>query len=159
MKDWLILVLLAMMPISELRGSIPYGILRKLPAVPVIMLSVLANIIAGILVFFFLDKVARLFLRWQFFNRFYQRMVIRAQRKIEKAVDKYGWIGVAIFIGIPLPFTGAWTGALGSYLIGLTKKKAIIAIILGVVSASIIVSVTMFTGTEVLKRLFLKTIE
>lgn len=158
MTDWLWLILLAMMPISEIRGAIPYGILKKLPLVPVIIISVVANIIAGILVFFFLNKIERLFLHWQLFNRFYQRIVERARRKIKKAVDKYGWIGVAIFIGIPLPFTGVWTGVLGSYLIGLEKKRTIIAVIIGVMCAATIVTITMLTGITLFRKLFIKSI-
>ena len=67
-------------------------------------------------------------------------------------------MGVAVFIGIPLPFTGAWTGALGSYLIGLDKRKTIIAIILRVLIAAIKVTLTMFTGIGIFKRLFIKAL-
>lgn len=154
MNDWLWLVLLAVLPVSELRGSIPYGILRGLPIAPVIIVSILANIVAGIFAYFFLDRLVKLFFNFGLFRKYYEKIVERSQKKIKEAVDKYGWIGVAVFIGIPLPFTGAWTGALGSYLIGLEKKKTIIAIILGVLIACILVTVTMLTGIGMLKRIF-----
>lgn len=158
MNDWIWLILLAVLPISEVRGSIPYGILVGLPITAVIIVSILANIIAGIVAYFFLDRLVKLFFNFGLFKKYYLKIVERSQIKIKEAVDKYGWIGVAIFIGIPLPFTGAWTGALGSYLIGLEKKKTIIAIILGVLIAAVLVSITMLTGVEVLKRFFLKSI-
>lgn len=154
MNDWLWLVLLAVLPISELRGSIPYGILRGLPIAPVIIVSILANIVAGVFAYFFLDRLVKLFFNFGLFRKYYEKIVERSQKKIKETVDKYGWIGVAVFIGIPLPFTGAWTGALGSYLIGLEKKKTIIAIMLGVLIAGILVAVTMLTGIGMLKRIF-----
>ncbi|MBU0627568.1 MAG: small multi-drug export protein [Nanoarchaeota archaeon] len=158
MNSWLFLLLLAVAPISELRGAIPYGIIKGLPLIPVILISIIANIIAGILVYFFLDKIVHLFFNWGFFKRYYHKFIERAQKKIHAQVEKYGWIGVALFVGIPLPITGAWTGALGSYLIGLEKKKAIAAIILGVLMASIIVTIVMLTGAEIFQKLFIKVI-
>jgi len=158
MNDWIFLILLAIAPISELRGSIPYGILRGLPTAQVIVVSIVANIIMGIFAYFFLDRLVRLFFNFGFFKNFYEKIIERSQKKIKAEVDKYGWVGVAIFIGIPLPFTGAWTGALGSYLIGLDKKKSITAIILGVIIAAIIVTTVMLTGVGILKSLFIKTI-
>jgi len=158
MNDWLLLALLAMAPISELRGSIPYGIIKGLPLGPVIIISIILNILAGIFAYFFLDRIVKVFLNFSLFKKYYQKFVERAQKKIKAEVDKYGWLGVAIFIGIPLPFTGAWTGALGSYLIGLEKKKAVIAIILGVVMAAVIVTITMLTGVGIFKTLFIKAV-
>lgn len=158
MNDWLLLVLLAMAPISELRGSIPYGIISGLPIIPVVAVSIFANIIAGIFAYFFLDRIVKLFFNFGIFRRYYEKFVEKSQKKIKAEVDKYGWIGVAIFIGIPLPMTGAWTGALGSYLIGLDKKKTILAIILGVIIAAMIVTAVMITGIGILKSLFVKAI-
>lgn len=158
MNDWLLLIILAFLPISELRGSIPYGIIKGLPLIWVISISIVINILAGIFAYFFLDKIVRLFFNFGIFKKYYQKFIERAQQKIKKEVDKYGWIGVAVFIGIPLPFTGAWTGALGSYLIGLDKKKTVTAIILGVLIAAVIVTITMLTGVEIFQRLFIKTI-
>ena len=158
MNDWLLVVLLAMTPIGELRASIPYGVIRGLPIVPVVLVSIIANSIAAIAVYFFFDKTVRIFFRFGVFHTWYHSVVERAQKKIHEQVEKYGWIGVAIFIGIPLPMTGAWTGALGSYLIGLDKKKTIIAIISGVIIAAIIVTIVMLTGIGILNGLFAKSI-
>ena len=158
MNDWLLLVLLAIAPISELRGSIPYGILKGLPLIPVVAVSIIINALTGIAVYFFLDRIVKFFFSFGIFKRYYEKIVERSQRKIKEVVDKYGWIGVAIFIGVPLPFTGAWTGALGSYLIGLDKKKSVMAIIIGVLIAAVIVTVTMLTGVSIFKNLFVKAI-
>ncbi len=157
MNDWIFVILLAMAPVSELRGSIPYGILRGLPAFPVILVSIVFNIIAGIVVFLFLDKFVRFFLNFGIFRKYYSKIVERSQKKIHAQVEKYGWMGVALFVGIPLPITGAWTGALGSYLIGLDKKKTIISIILGVIAASIIISIVTLSGASAF-RFFVKVI-
>lgn len=146
MNDWLIVALLAIAPFSELRGSIPYGVLRGLPFFPVVLVSIALNIITGILVYFFLDGFVKIFLKLRFFKKFYNKVIERSQKKVHAQVEKYGWIGVALFVGIPLPITGAWTGALGSYLIGLDKRKTIISIILGVIMAAIIVSLATISG-------------
>jgi len=154
------LILLTFIPALELRYSIPAGILEGELHLPfgivlqgfgmdwilVFFVCVVTNILLGILVYFFLDKVVHVFLRIKAFKRLYDRVVTRAQKKIQKAVDRWGELGVALFIGIPLPGSGVYTGALGAYAIGLSFKKFIIADIIGVLIAGTAVTILTLSG-------------
>jgi uncharacterized membrane protein len=78
--------------------------------------------------------------RWGWFERKIWPILDRTQHKIKPFVDKYGEFGVALFIGVPLPGSGVYTGAFGSYLIGLNKRKFAIANVIGVIIAAIAVT-------------------
>jgi len=136
------LIFITLLPFLELRASIPYGInVLKMPWPTVFIVCVITNIILGILIYFLLDKFVHLFLRYKFFSKPYNHLVLRTQKKIQKYVDKYGEIGVALFIGVPLPGSGVYSGALGAYVIGLNFKKFIIADMIGVLIAGTIVTI------------------
>lgn len=150
MNDILMLILLTLLPFLELRASIPYGIFKTdLHWSLVFFVCVLFNIILAPIIYFFLDKIIHLFLKIKAIDKCWQWWVNRTQKRIKKYVDKYGEIGVAIFIGIPLPGSGVYSGALGSYLIGLSYKKFIKAAIIGVLIAGIIVLIVSLTGVGI----------
>lgn len=142
-------VLLTLLPFLELRYSIPAGILSgsvKLPfglvitgygldPMSVFIVAVITNIILGIVLFFVVDKIVHLFLRVRFFARWYHRVLERAQKRVRKYVDKYGVIGLALFIGVPLPGSGVYTGALGAYALGFKFKQFFWSCVLGVLIA------------------------
>lgn len=157
----ILLFLLTFVPFLELRFTIPLGILSGRVELPfnwglegfgldwklVFIVCVIANAIVGILFYYLLDKFLHKFLlKYRIFSRLYTRIVERTQKKIEPYVKKYGVLGVAIFIGVPLPMTGAYSGALGSYLLGLKFRKFMLANFLGVLIAGIIVTVFVLTG-------------
>jgi uncharacterized membrane protein len=77
--------------------------------------------------------------------------VKRAQDKVQKEVAKYGTIGLSVFIGIPLPGTGVYTGAVGAYMLGFGYKRFMIANVLGVLMAGIIVTAVVLTGAEMFR--------
>jgi len=138
----------------ELRASIPFGILRAdMPWWGVVLVCVITNIILGPLVYLFLDKLMVRLLRFKWLDRAYQRTVMRTQRRIEKSVDRYGEFGVAVFIGIPLPVTGSYSGALGAYLIGLGYRKFIISNVIGVLMAGTIVTTIVLSGVQAFRFL------
>ncbi|MCQ9207362.1 MAG: small multi-drug export protein [Omnitrophica bacterium] len=157
----LILVLVTFIPGLELRASIPLGILAGkieflnlvlegygLNWVVVFLTCVIANVILGPLVYVFLDKFVHRFLRLRLFAKYYHGKVEKTQKKLKPYVEKYGLFGVAIFIGMPLPGSGSYTGALGAYLLGLDYKKFIIANTVGVFIAGIIVTAVTLLGKE-----------
>ncbi|MBI2134930.1 small multi-drug export protein [Candidatus Woesearchaeota archaeon] len=147
LSDILIIAAITFIPFLELRASIPYGILvLKMHWLPVFAIASIANIILGPIVYFFLDKLIHIFLRIKFIDKIYQKYVEKTQKNIHKYVEKYGELAVAVFIGIPLPGSGSYSGALASYLIGLGYKKFIIANIIGVLIAGIIVTAVVVTG-------------
>ena len=152
------LIVITFIPALELRASIPYGILKLgMNWWTVFMICVVINIILGILVYFLLDKVVHLFLRWKWFAKIYKKVVERTQHRIHAAVEKWGELGVAIFIGIPLPGSGVYTGGLGSYLLGLSFKKFIVSCIIGCLIAGVAVTLIVLFGQGAWS-LFLKTI-
>ena len=161
----LLIIAITFLPFLELRASIPYGILiLKMHWFPVFIIAVIANIILGPLVYFFLNKVIHIFLRIKFIflrikfiDAIYQRYVEKTQKEIHRYVEKYGEAALAIFIGIPLPGTGVYTGALAAYLIGMDYKKLIVSTILGVLMAGAIVTAVILTGTAAF-NIFIKTI-
>jgi len=152
---WIIVI--TFLPFLELRASIPYGILiLKMHWIPVFIIAVIANIIIGPLVYFFLDRVIHIFLKMKFIDNLYQKYVDKTQKNIHQYVEKYGEAALAIFIGIPLPGTGVYTGALAAYLIGMDYKKLIVSTIFGVLIAGIIVTAVVLTGATALNS-FIKT--
>jgi uncharacterized membrane protein len=148
LREILVLILLTCTPIFELRGSIPYGILKyDMHWLPVFIICVIANIVIGMIVYFLLDKCVHLVIRIKWVNRVYQHFVVKTQRKMRPYVEKYGTLGVAIFIGVPLPGSGVYTGALGSYLLGLGYKRFFIADTIGVLIAAVAVTLIVLFGS------------
>ncbi len=147
LNNILIISAITFLPFLELRASIPYGILvLKMHWFQVFMIASIANIILGPIVYFFIDKLIHIFLKVKFIDNIYQKYVEKTQKNIHKYVEKYGEAAMAIFIGIPLPGSGSYSGALAAYLIGLGYKKFIIANVIGVLIAGIIVTAVVITG-------------
>jgi uncharacterized membrane protein len=158
MKAILILILITLIPTLELRASIPYGILQAdMHWGAVVLICVVTNIILGPLVYLFLEKGMGLLLRFRWLNHIYGRTVASTQRRIQKSVDRYGEMGVALFIGIPLPGTGSYSGALGAYLMGLGYRRFIIANVIGVLIAGTIVTAVVLSGLQAF-RFLIKTL-
>ncbi len=148
------LVLFTLAPVFELRWSIPLGLWSKpvelpfvgavsgfgMPLFEVLPIVVITNILLGIFLYFALDFLVRLFTRVQYIKVLYERIVARTQRKAKPFVEKYGVIGLAIFIGIPLPGSGVWTGALAAFLLGVRFRDFAIACVIGVLIATAIVT-------------------
>jgi len=154
--DILILIGLTLLPFLELRASIPYGFIKTdLHWTAIFLICVITNIILGPIIYLLIDKIVKILCKIRFIERLWHRYVEKLQHKIHYYVKKYGDIGVAIFIGIPLPGSGVYSGAIGSYIIGLNFKKFLKAAILGVLIAGVIVTIVMLTGTSAF-RLFVK---
>lgn len=135
------IILLTLIPTLELRASIPFGILvARLPVLEVFAIAVVVNILLGLALFLLLDSLVKFFTRFQLINDIYSKIVSRTQRKVEPYVERFGTIGIALFIGIPLPGSGVWTGALAAYLLGLKFRKFALANIAGVLIAGVIVT-------------------
>lgn len=149
MNNILLIILITFLPFLELRASIPYGILKLGMGWPLVFIvTVIANILLAPVIYFFLDKVIHLFLRIKFINKIYKHYVAKTQKKIHKYVEKYGEWAVAVFIGIPLPFSGVYSGMLAAYLIGLGYRKSFYAAILGVLIAGTAVTLISLSGAE-----------
>lgn len=156
-KDLIVIAVFTLFPFLELRASIPYGILLGYPWWIVFVVCVIFNILLAPVVYFFWNKIIHL-LKWiKPIDNLYHRTIERVQKKSSKYVEKYGELGLAIFIGIPLPGSGVWSGALAANVFGLKFGKYMVASIIGVLIAGIIVTIIMISGTE-LFGLFVKVI-
>lgn len=146
----LTVIALTFFPFVELRGSIPYGLLAtSLPWYLVLVLAVAANWVIAPLLFLFLKFVMNHVDRWwPWLGKNYRRYERHAQKRIHKHVDKYGTWGIAVFIGIPLPFTGVFSGTVAAYALGMHFNKAMLATFLGVLLAATIVTAVVLTGNS-----------
>jgi len=153
----LVLIILTLVPALELRASIPYGILATSISWPLVFLICVAtNIILGPILYFFLEKIINILTKISFIKRLYDSYVIKTQMKIQSSVEKYGWLGVALFIGVPLPGSGVYSGALAAYLLGLKKRKFFLATVIGVLIAGIVVTIIALSGASALDFLIKK---
>ncbi len=154
-NPYVIIVLLTLIPLLELRFSIPYGILVfKMHWLPVAATAVIANILLGPIVFFLLDKFLHLVLKIKILNAFWERTVVKIQKKVHPKVERYGVLGLGLFIGVPLPGSGVYSGAAGGYLLGFTKLEFYIATVVGVLLAAAAVTGVVFVGEETLGPLY-----
>ncbi|MFC1887501.1 COG2426 family protein [Candidatus Cloacimonadota bacterium] len=132
--------LIAMIPIFELRGAIPIGVLSyDLPLWKVFPIAVAGNMVPIFLILLFFDLVTKICFKIPFLKKILEAVFARTRRK-GKVIEKYEEIGLMLFVAIPLPVTGAWTGSLAAYLFGLKFWKSILFIFLGVLIAGVVVS-------------------
>ena len=142
------------MPISELRGGIPYALSHDIHPLVAYLLCVGVNALAFPIVFLFLEFLHPIFLKVKLYESLFEKFVVRTQKKIEKNIKKWGFWGLMIFVMIPLPVTGAYTGSFAAWLFNIKKKQAFLAVTLGVIIAGIIVSVAFLFFSEAFSFFF-----
>ena len=143
---YLIVLFVSMVPIVELRGAVPIAVGMNLPYLPALVICIIGNMLPVPIIYLF----ARKFLIWgakqKHIGNFCQKFLEKGEkagRKIVAATGKGGtFVALMLFVGIPLPGTGAWTGTLAASLLDLGPKTTAVAVSLGVVMAGIIMLVT-----------------
>lgn len=143
-------VVLSLLPISELRGGIPYAAANGISIAVAYIVCVLSNMLVIPIVFVFLETLHGSFYKLKPYRLLFDKWVTRTQRKAERNVEKYGYWGIMLFVAIPLPITGAYTGTLAAWLLRLDKRRAFWYLALGVVIAGIVVSTATLTGIGLL---------
>lgn len=131
-------VFLAAMPVSELRGAIPLAIAQGFSPQKAYILAVLGNIIPIMPLLFLLQPISNRLRRIRIFAKFFDWLFERTRRKAT-LVEKFEALGLILFVAIPLPVTGAWTGCVAATLFKIRFRYALISIILGVLIAGLIV--------------------
>ena len=133
--------ILAMTPIGELRIALPVALtLYNMNWVLAFSISIIGNLIPVLFLLLFLGPVSKWFSdNFKICNKFFNWLFERTRKKSNSRIEKYGEIALISFVAIPLPFTGAWTGAIVAFLFDIPLKKAIPLIALGVVIAGVIV--------------------
>lgn len=149
-------ILLSMLPIAELRGGIPYAIANDVDVVTAYFCCVGANLMAFPITYFFLSVFHVQFMKIELYRNLFDKFVARTRSKVEKEIDKYGFWGLMVFVMIPLPVTGAYTGSFAAWLFGFPKSKGFASVGLGVVIAGIIVTLISVSGIEAFQFLLKK---
>ena len=146
----ILIFLISMTPILELRGGNLAAALLNMDPKNSFIICLLGNIIVIPIALFFLELIFKLLRKIKFFDKIITKIENKCLSKREQ-LDKYGYLGLLLFVGIPLPGTGAWTGCFLASLLGMNKKKSAIAAMLGVLMAGIIMMILSF---GILKKIF-----
>ena len=152
LKKYLIVFLVSMVPLIELRGAIPYAVGFNLPLIPSYIIAIIGNMLPVPFIFLF----ARRILVWgsdkKYIGKFFNWCLKKGKKgsqKLEKAAGKGLYWALFLFVGIPLPGTGAWTGTLAASLLDMDFKKSVLSIMGGVILAGLImgiISLGIFKG-------------
>lgn len=140
----LITFFLAMLPVAEIRLSIPIALkVLHLPVWSAYLFSVLGNIVPLILIIWLLDPVSNFLSRhFHFFNRFFDWLFTHTRKVHQSKFEKWGKnLAVIILIAIPIPFIGGWSGATAAFVFGISVKKALPLVIVGSLIAGIIITI------------------
>ena len=149
-SKYLILFFLSMLPVTELRLSIPIGVLLfKLPWLYVFAVCVVSNIFIGALLVFSLSYVVPLFEKISFFKRLLSRFMDISKNRYGK-YERFKSKGLILFVGIPLPGTGVWTGSMVSYVLALSRPMTIASIAQGVIISGTIMTVLSVSGKVII---------
>ena len=142
--EFILTLLVSMLPVVELRGGIPFGVAAGLPVWAAYLAAVIGNLIPVPFIVVYIRRIF-MFMRQNMprLNSVVDKMEQKAHLK-SASVLKYQYLGLAIFVAIPLPGTGAWTGALVAAFLDMRLKKAMPSIMGGVLSAGLIISILSY---------------
>ena len=141
--NYVYVFLISMLPIVELRGAIPVAFALKLPMVTSFLVSVLGNLLPVPFILLLITPICRFLKKTKLFAWF-PRLVERKVEKNREKVMKYASFGLFLFVAVPLPGTGAWTGALVASFLDFRFRDALISIIAGVIVAGVIMSAVSY---------------
>ncbi len=156
MNDYIYSIILSMMPIAELRGGIPYALAHDINPVTAYLMCCAANILAFPIVYFFMGYFHVLFSKMDWYINLFDKIVVRTRNKVGDNLEKWGFWGLMIFVMIPLPVTGAYTGSFAAWVFGIEKTKGFLAITFGVLIAGLIVTAIFLSGAELFSFLLKK---
>ena len=149
LSEILWVILIAASPISELRGAIPVAIgVYDFTWYYAYLFGVIGNLLPVPLILLFLHAIIPILCKVRFLDRLIQWFLSRTRRR-GKLVERYERIGLILFVAIPLPITGAWTGAILAVILGIRFKYAFISILAGVLLAGVIVTCATQLGWAV----------
>jgi len=142
------MLVLSAFPLTELRGSIPLAFTLMSsqwvwPWWKIYLLAVAGNLLPVPFILWLLGPASRLLRRWKPMDRFFERLFEKARRGAGRNIEKYEALGLSVFVAIPLPVTGAWTGCVAAFVFGIPFRLALPAIALGVAVAGAIVTLVM----------------
>lgn len=149
---YLIVFLVSMVPLIELRGAVPYAVYLELPLLPSYIIAIIGNMLPVPFIFFFARKV----LLWgkdkKVIGKFFTFCLEKGEKggnKLKAKAKNGLYVALLLFVGIPIPGTGAWTGTLAASILDMDFKKSVVSVMLGVILAGIIMgllSLGLFRG-------------
>lgn len=132
------ILILSAIPILEQKAAIPVGIIAGLPIWEVYILTLIGAIIPSPFIIWFIEHIFEFLRRYPTMNKIITKLETKTRGKSGR-IEKYKLLGLMMFVAIPLPGTGVWTGSLAVVLLGLDKKKAILAVFVGAVICGLII--------------------
>lgn len=139
----IIVFIISLFPVLELRGGLIAASILKLPYIKASIICILGNLLPIPFILLLFNMILDMMEKWKITKPFALWLKNKAAKN-KKSIDKYGFWGLVLFVGIPLPGTGAWTGSLVATVFHMDKKKSFLAIILGVLLAFIIMSIISY---------------
>ena len=145
LKHYLISFLISMVPLIELRGALPYALANGVPTLPAYIICLVGNMLPVPVIFFFARKVLEWGADKKFIGPFFTWCLEKGHKGGRKLQEKAGtrglFIALLLFVGIPLPGTGAWMGTLAASILDMDFKSSVTAVLLGVLLAAVIMGV------------------
>lgn len=141
LKKYLMIFLVSMVPLIELRGAVPIAVGMNLPLLSSYIICILGNMLPVPIIFFFARKVLEWGADKPVIGKFFTFCLEKGHKGGQKLQEKAGrglFVALLLFVGIPLPGTGAWTGTLAASLLDMDFKSSVIAVMCGVVLAGVI---------------------
>lgn len=144
LKKYLVVFFISMVPLIELRGAIPYAIGYNLPILPSYVVAIIGNMLPVPIIYLFARRVLEFGKDKKYIGKFFTWCLKKGEaggKKLQEKAGKGLYWALFIFVGIPLPGTGAWTGTLAASILDMDFKKSVIAVMGGVILAGIIMGI------------------
>ena len=153
LKKYLIAFLVSMVPLIELRGGVPYAVVHGLDYFPALIICAIGNMLPVPIIYLFARRVLLWGCDKKYIGKFFTFCIEKGEKGGEKLHQRGGgrglFLGLMLFVGIPLPGTGAWTGTLAASFLNMGLKSTTLAVSLGVIMAGIIMGIVSMTGVHV----------
>ena len=153
LQKYLLCFLVSMVPLIELRGGVPIAVGMGLDYITALIVCVIGNMLPVPIIYFFARKVLLWGCNKKYIGKFFTYCIEKGERGGQKLKEKAGrqglFVALMLFVGIPLPGTGAWTGTLAASFLNMGIKSTSLAVSLGVVIAGIIMGIVSLTGVHV----------
>ncbi len=152
MIDYLVVFFVSMVPLIELRGAIPISQIRHLPIIQSYIIAIIGNMLPVPIIYLFARKVLEWGADKPLIGGFFSWCLEKGEKGGKKLQQKAGrglFLALLLFVGIPLPGTGAWTGTLAASILDMDFKSTVVAVMLGVLLAGVIMMALSFAGVSI----------
>lgn len=152
MIDYLVVFFVSMVPLIELRGAIPISQIRHLPIIQSYIIAIIGNMLPVPIIYLFARKVLEWGADKPVIGGFFSWCLEKGEKGGKKLQQKAGrglFLALLLFVGIPLPGTGAWTGTLAASILDMDFKSTVVAVMLGVLLAGVIMMALSFAGVSI----------